>query len=60
MGGIMIADFIKWIIGLFTSTDTTPEIDKKIEDRKDTIKKLDEELDKEYNSVEEGMKEWEK
>jgi len=56
----MIADFIKWIIGLFTSTDTTPEIDKKIEDRKDTIKKLDEELDKEYNSVEEGMKEWEK
>lgn len=56
----MIADFIKWIIGLFTSTDITPEIDKKIEDRKDTIKKLDKELKKEYNSVEEGMKEWEK
>lgn len=56
----MISKFIKWIIGLFVNTDITPEIDKKIEDRKDSIKELDKELEEEYTTVEDGMKEWEK
>ena len=53
----MITKFINWFLGLFYKSET-PKFDKEIKDKKAKIKKLDKELDEEYTSVDEAMKEF--
>jgi hypothetical protein len=53
----MIKRIINWFLGLFQKSET-PELDAKIEAKKDRIEELDKELDKEYDSVKSAMDEW--
>lgn len=53
----LLKRIISWIFGLFQKSET-PELDREIEQKKDNIKKFDEELNSEYNDVEEAMSEW--
>lgn len=53
----LLKKIIDWVLGLFQKSET-PEIDAKIKERQERIKKLDEELEKEYNDVKDAMSEW--
>jgi flagellar motility protein MotE (MotC chaperone) len=53
----IIKKIINWIMGLFQKPET-PELDKKIDDTKERIKKIDKELEVEYTEIEESKKEW--
>lgn len=53
----MIMKIINWILGLFTKSET-PKFEKEIKEKKKAIKELDKEIEKEYDSVDEAMKEF--
>ena len=52
-----IRRFLNWLLSFF-ETSETPELDAKIQEKKQKIKKLDEELKDKYDNVDDSMKEW--
>jgi len=52
----MLKKIINWILNLFRKSET-PELDAKIEEKKDRIKDIDKELEKEYNDVDDAIEE---
>lgn len=53
----LLKRIVSWILALFQKSET-PEIDAKIEEKKQVIKDIDKELENEYNGVEDALKEW--
>jgi len=52
-----IRKILSWLLSFFEKSET-PELDAKIEENKEQIKKIDEELKDKYDDVKDGMKEW--
>jgi len=56
----MIRRFIDWILSFFRKPSVTSDLDKKIADSKKEIKAIDKELEKDYTTVDEALKEFNK
>ena len=56
----MIRKFIDWILSLFRKPSVTPDFDRKIAASKKSIKAIDKELEKDYTTVDEALKEFNK
>jgi len=56
----MIRKFIDWILSFFSKPSVTPDFDRKIADSKKSIKAIDKELEKDYTTVDEALKEFNK
>jgi hypothetical protein len=54
----IIRRLLQWLLSFFQKSET-PELDAKIEENKEQIKKIDEELKDKYDDVDDSMKEWE-
>lgn len=48
---------LRWLLSL-VETSATPELDAKIEENKKKIKEIDEEIKKDYDTVDSAKKEW--
>lgn len=55
----MIARFLRWLLKFFEKSPSTG-LDKQISDTKKEIKAIDNELEKEYTTVEDALKEFKK
>lgn len=55
----MIRRFLRWLLSFFENSPS-PGLDKEIADKKKEIKAIDKELEKEYSTVEDAMKEFKK
>lgn len=53
----LIKRLLKWILSFF-ETSETPELDAKIQEKKQKIKELDEAIEKDYTDVESAKEEW--
>jgi hypothetical protein len=56
----MIRKFIDWILSFFRKPSVTADLDKKIAASKKSIKAIDKELEKDYTTVDEALKEFNK
>lgn len=54
----MFKSILEWLLSLFTHKSETPELDKKIQDKKDSIKEIDKELQEIYDKVDAAKEEW--
>lgn len=54
----IIRRLLEWLLSFFQKSET-PELDAKIEEKKEEIKKIDEELKKKYKDIESAKAEWE-
>lgn len=53
----IIRRLLQWLLSFFQKSET-PELDAKIEENREQIKKIDEELKNKYNNVDDSMEEW--
>jgi hypothetical protein len=53
----IIRRLLQWLLSFFQKSET-PELDAKIEERKEQIKKIDEKLKDKYDNVDNSMGEW--
>lgn len=60
MEKIMISKLINWILSFFRKSSVTPNLDQKIAASKKEIKAIDRELEKDYTTVDEALKEFKK
>ena len=51
-----IKRFLSWLLSFFQSE--TPELDKKIDQKKEELKQIDRELENKYDDVESAKDEW--
>jgi len=53
----IIRRLLQWLLSFFQKSET-PELDAKIEENKEQIKKIDEELKDKYDNIDDSMEEW--
>ena len=53
----IIRRLLQWLLSFFQKSET-PELDAKIKEKKEEIKKIDEELKNKYDNVDDSMEEW--
>lgn len=53
-----IKRILEWLLGLIAPSSDTPELDKKIQKKKDSIKEVDKELQEIYDKVDAAKEEW--
>lgn len=53
----IIRRLLEWLLSFFQKSET-PELDAKIEEKKEEIKKIDEELKDKYDNVKDAKSEW--
>ena len=53
----IIRRFLSWLLSFFQKSET-PELDAKIEEKKEEIKKIDDKLKDKYDNVKDSMEEW--
>lgn len=55
---VFIKRLLKWLLSFF-ETSETPELDAKIQEKKQKIKEIDKEIKNDYDNVDDSMGEWE-